>query len=138
MLRAALGFVLVLASSAAHAGAILYATAATTGEITSYCIGPGGGLAIDPLQRVPTAGRAPSRLVVLSSQPGPTMELKQFLYVAQNDRVQVFEIGPRGGLTAAGRIPARPVVNDPTSGVSNMNPHDIDIRQAPDGSGPVL
>src|SRR5262245_24197650 len=138
MLRAALGLVLVLSSSAAHASAILYATAATTGEITSYCLGAGGGLAIDPFERVATGGRAPSRLIVLSSQPDPAMPLKQFLYVAQNDRVQVFEIGPRGGLTARGRIPAQPIVSDPQSGLSNMNPHDIVIGQAPDGSGPVI
>jgi hypothetical protein len=130
MLRAAPGplFVLALAASAAEAAPILYATAATTGEVTSYCVGAGGGLVAAPRQRIQTLGNAPSR-VITTTLPGG-----QFLYVAENDRVEVFRIGDGGRLTRQGRIPALPLPNDPGSGLTGMNPHDLSIGQNADGS----
>src|SRR5262245_2711702 len=125
MNRAAIVLAVALVARAAHAAPILYATAATTGEVTSYCIKGGGGLAPDPTQRIPTTGRAPSRFAVLSSQPDLSMPPKQFLYAAENDRVEVFEIGERGQLTRRGRIPQQPVADQPSSGLFNMNPHDV-------------
>ncbi len=130
MLRAVLGPLLLLAlvAPAAQAAPILYATAATTGEVTSYCLGAGGGLIADPRQRIQTNGNAPSRLITTSLPGG------QFLYVAENDRVEVFLIGPDGQLTRQGRIPARPLPNDPASGLLGMNPHDLSIGTASDGT----
>jgi hypothetical protein len=130
MLRAALGpvLLLVLAASAAQAAPILYATAATTGEVTSYCVGAGGGVVPDPRQRIQTNGNAPSRLITTVLPGG------QFLYVAENDRVEVFKIDDGGGLTRQGRIPANPLPDDPGSGLLGMNPHDLSIGVTSDGT----
>jgi hypothetical protein len=128
----------VLLVSTAHAAPILYATAATTGEISSYCVNPDGSLVPDPTQRINTIGNSPSRLVLLTTQPDPAAPPKQFLYAAENDRVEVFLIGPGGSLTRQGRIPRQPVPSDPSMGLTAMNAHDIEAVQAPDGSGPLL
>ena len=130
MLRVTLPVLLActLAASAVHADATLYATAATTGEITSYCVGENGGLDPSPRQRIETRGNAPSRLVV-ARLPGGT-----FLYAAENDRVEVFRIGENGGLTLEGRIPARPLRGQPAAGLEGMNPHDLAVTENP----PVL
>src|SRR5262249_26516507 len=129
-------------ASAAHADPILYATAATTGEVTSYCVRAGGALDPDPIQRITTNSRAPSRLIVMTTQPDPSAPPKQFLYAAENDRVEVFQIGARGFLSRLdgqiNRIPRQPVPKDPGAGLTNMNAHDINIALAADGSGPVL
>lgn len=134
MLRAApaLLVTLALAVATARADPILYATAATTGEVTSYCVRAGGGLETDPRQRIDTIGNAPSRLISHRMAGG------QFLYAAENDRVEVFRIGDDGRLTRNGRIPARPIPNNPAAGLTGMNPHDLTIVEAADGSGPVL
>jgi hypothetical protein len=115
----------VVGAATARADAILYATAATTGEITSYCVGPNGGLDPEPRQRIPTNGNAPSRLAVA------TFGDKQFLYAAENDRVEVFEIGQNGVLTRQGRIPARPFRDDPDAALTGMNPHDLVVTENP-------
>ena len=81
---------------AAHADPILYATAATTGEVTSYCIRAGGVLDADPMQRINTIGNSPSRLILLQTQPDPAAPPLQFVYAAENDRVEVFQVGPGG------------------------------------------
>ena len=130
MLRAALGPLLLLAlvAPAAQAAPILYATAATTGEVTSYCLGAGGGLIADPRQRIQTNGNAPSRLITTVLPGG------QFLYVAENDRVEVFQIDDGGNLTRRGRIPAQPLPTDPSSGLLGMNPHDLSIGTQADGT----
>ena len=130
MLRAALGPLLLLAlvASAAQAAPILYATAATTGEVTSYCVGAGGGLIPDPRQRIQTNGNAPSRLITTVLPGG------QFLYVAENDRVEVFQIDDGGQLTRRGRIPAQPLPDNPGSGLLGMNPHDLSIGTQADGT----
>jgi hypothetical protein len=130
MLRTVLGLLLLLAlvTSAAQAAPILYATAATTGEVTSYCVGAGGGLDADPRQRITTNGRAPSRLITTTLPGG------QFLYAAENDRVEVFRIGDGGRLTRQGRIPAQPIPDNPGSGLTNMNPHDISIGATAGGT----
>src|SRR5262245_52933403 len=138
MLRTVPVLALVLLVSTAHADPILYATAATTGEISSYCINPDGSFQPDPTQRINTLGNSPSRLVLLTSQPDPAAPPKQFLYSAENDRVEVFLIGPGGSLTRQGRIPRQPVPSDPSMGLIAMNAHDIEVVQAPDGSGPLL
>jgi len=122
----------------AHADPILYATAATTGEVTSYCIRGGGVLDADPLQRINTIGNSPSRLVLLQTQPDPAAPPLQFVYAAENDRVEVFQVGPGGRLSRQGRIPRQPVPSDPASGLTAMNAHDIKVAEAADGSGPVL
>jgi hypothetical protein len=133
MLRAALGPLLLLAlvAPAAQADPILYATAATTGEVTSYCIGAGGGLFPSAKQRITTLGNAPSRLITATLPGG------QFLYAGENDRVEVYRIADRGFLTRVGRIPARPIPDQPGSGLTGMNPHDLTIATAADGT-PVL
>jgi hypothetical protein len=123
---------------AAHADPIIYATAATTGEVTSYCIRAGGVLDADPLQRINTIGNSPSRLILLQTQPDPAAPPLQFVYAAENDRVEVFQVGPGGRLSRQGRIPRQPVPSDPGSGLTAMNAHDIKIAQAADGSGPLL
>lgn len=123
---------------AAHADPILYATAATTGEVTSYCIRNGGVLDADPLERINTIGNSPSRLILLQTQPDPAAPPLQFVYAAENDRVEVFQVGPGGHLTRSGRIPRQPVPSDPASGLTAMNAHDIKVAQAADGSGPLL
>jgi len=130
MLRVALGPLLVLAlvTRTTQAAPILYATAATTGEVTSYCVGAGGGLETDPRQRINTNGRAPSRLITTTLPGG------MFLYAAENDRVEVFRIGDGGRLTRQGRIPALPIPSDPSSGLTNMNPHDISIGTTAGGT----
>jgi len=130
MLRAALAPVLLLAlaAPAARADPILYATAATTGEVTSYCLGAGGGLIADPRQRINTNGNAPSRLITTELPGG------RFLYVAENDRVEVFRIGDDGQLTRQGRIPSNPLPNSPGDGLLGMNPHDLSIAVASDGT----
>jgi hypothetical protein len=138
MLRTVPVLALVLLVSTAHADPILYATAATTGEISSYCINPDGSFQPNPTQRINTLGNSPSRLVLLTTQPDPAAPPKQFLYSAENDRVEVFLIGPGGSLTRQGRIPRQPVPSDPSMGLTAMNAHDIEVVQAPDGSGPLL
>src|SRR5262249_29948309 len=94
------------------------------------------------IQRINTLGNSPSRLVSLTSQPDPAAPPKQFLYSAENDRVEVFQIGARGILSRLdgqiNRIPRQPVPTDPNMGLTAMNAHDIEVVQAPDGSGPLL
>lgn len=133
MSRVAPGLVLSIAlvATTAHADPILYATAATTGELTSYCVGRDGGMEPAPRQRITTLGSSPSRIVQHA------MGGKQFLYVAENDRVEVYEVGERGGLIRNGRIPARPIPADRGSGLTGMNPHDLAIGEAA-GGGFVL
>ncbi len=125
MLRAILPGLLAcaLCASTARAANILYATAATTGEITSYCVGDNGGLDPDPRQRIATRGRAPSRLVTATFTGG------RFLYVAENNQVEVFRIGDNGVLTRRGSIPEQPL--------RGMNSSDLTIATAPNGT-PVL
>jgi len=115
----------VVSASTARADAILYATAATTGEITSYCVGSNGGLTPEPRQRINTNGSAPSRLAVAN------LGGRQFLYAAENDRVEVFEIGLNGELTRQGRIPSRPFRDDPAAPLDGMNPHDLVVTENP-------
>ena len=138
MFRAVFGLALALSVSIASADPILYATAATTGEVTSYCVRAGGALDPDPVQRINTLGNSPSRLILLTTQPDPAAPPNQFLYSAENDRVEVFQIGAGGRLTRQGRIPRQPVPSDPASGLTAMNAHDIKIAEAADGSQPVL
>ncbi len=145
MLRAAPVLVLALVAAPANADTVLYATAATTGGtpgqigLSGYCVRAGGALDATPVVTVPTAANAPSRVVTLRTPPDPSLPVEhQFLYVAQNDRVQVFEIGASGELTPRGRIPALPLETDPDAGLLGMNPYDLDIAYAADGSGPVL
>jgi hypothetical protein len=122
MLRAILPGLLAcaLGASAARADNILYATAATTGEVTSYCVGDNGGLDPNPRQRIATRGRAPSRFTSVTL-PGGT-----FLYVAENNQVEVFRVGDNGELTRRGSIPERPL--------RGMNSSDLTIATAPDGT----
>ena len=138
MFRAVFGLLLALSVSTALADPILYATAATTGEVTSYCVHPDGSVDSNPIQRINTLGNSPSRLILLTTQPDPAAPPNQFLYSAENDRVEVFQIGPGGRLTRQGRIPRQPVPSDPASGLTAMNAHDITIAEAADGSRPVL
>jgi|GEM_PF-3948902 len=75
----------------ATGGTLLYVTAAAAGRIYGFCTRPDGTLASTPQVEVETRGRYPSRLRV-SPATGT-------LYVAEDDRVEVFRIGPRGGLS---------------------------------------
>jgi len=130
MLRAALALVLsfALSAPAARAAAILYATAATTNEVTSYCVGPGGGLTGDLKQRIGTASTSPGRLIAQELPGG------RFLYVGENDRVEVFRISDGGELSPVGHIPALPHPENPGAGLKGMDPRDLSIAQAPSGT----
>jgi len=101
---------------------MLYATAATTGGVTGYCLGPNGAITPDPIVNVQTQGNSPSRLI--------TSPDRRFLYVAENDQTEVWNIGPKGFLTRAGSIPDKPF--------NGINSHDIAIGLSPDGSQNVL
>ena len=99
---------------------MLYATAATTGGVTGYCLGPNGAILTGPIVNVQTHGGSPSRLI--TSPDG------RFLYVAETDQTEVWNIGPKGFLTRAGSIPDKPF--------KGINSHDIAI--ATFGTGNVL
>jgi hypothetical protein len=123
MSRVSLAFALALSATApAVAGTMLYATAATTGGVTGYCLGPNGAIMPDPIVNVQTHGNSPSRLI--------TSPDRKFLYVAESDQTEVWNIGPKGFLTRAGSIPDTPF--------SGINSHDIAIAPSPDGSQNVL
>ena len=121
MLRALLALALAAASPAA-AGTMLYATAATTGAVTGYCLGPNGAIDPNPIVNVATHGKAPSRIV--TSPDG------RFLYVGETNMTEVWAIGERGQLQRAGQIPER--------ALKGMNSHDIAVEPSPDGSTTVL
>ena len=127
MLRSllALALALALASvSSAGAGTMLYATAATTGGVTGYCLGPTGAIVNpSPIVNVATHGGSPSRMV--TSPDG------RFLYVAETNMTEVWRIGERGQLQRAGQIPEAPALK-------GMNSHDIAVELSPDGTQPVL
>ena len=112
MSRVSLALALALAAAApAAAGTMLYATAATTGGVTGYCLGPNGAINPDPIVNVQTHGNSPSRLI--TSPDG------RFLYVAENDQTEVWSIGPKGSLTRAGSIPDTPLrASTPTTSPS--------------------
>src|SRR5262249_40162901 len=123
MSRVVLALALALAAaSSGAAGTMLYATAATTGGVTGYCVGPNGALDPTPRVNVRTQGNSPSRLI--TSPDG------RFLYVAENNQTEVWQIGERGGLTRAGSIPDRVI--------KGINSHDIAIAPSRDGSPTVL
>ena len=82
---------LAAAAAPATAGTMLYATAATPGRIHGFCVGPNGALAGTPRVEVDTVGQYPSRLRVSATT--------RTLYVAENDRVEVFAIGTGGSLS---------------------------------------
>jgi hypothetical protein len=120
-----LSFALALALAAAApavAGTMLYATAATTGGVTGYCLGPTGAILTGPIVNVQTQGNSPSRLITSAD--------RRLLYVAENDQTEVWNIGPKGFLTRAGSIPDKPF--------DGINSHDIAIGLSPDGSQNVL
>src|SRR5262249_365468 len=119
MSRVVLALALALAaSSSGAAGTMLYATAATTGGVTGYCVGPNGALDPTPRVNVQTQGNSPSRLI--TSPDG------RFLYVAENNQTEVWQIGERGGLTRARSIP-----HNPFNGITSPP---IAIAPPPDGS----
>jgi hypothetical protein len=123
MSRVSLALALALAAVApAVAGTMLYATAATTGGVTGYCLGPTGAILTGPIVNVQTQGNSPSRLI--------TSPDRRLLYVAENDQTEVWNIGPKGFLTRAGSIPDKPF--------DGINSHDIAIGLSPDGSQNVL
>src|SRR5262245_61935598 len=123
MSRVVLALALALAAvSSGTAGTMLYATAATTGGVTGYCVGPNGALDPTPKVNVRTQGNSPSRLI--TSPDG------RFLYVAENNQVEVWQIGERGGLSRNGSIPENPL--------KGIKSHDIAIAPSPDGSQTVL
>jgi 6-phosphogluconolactonase (cycloisomerase 2 family) len=123
MSRFSLGLALALAAAwPAAAGTMLYATAATTAGVTGYCLGPNGAIMPDPIVNVQTMGGSPSRLI--TSPDG------KFLYVAESNQTEVWEIGPNGFLTRKGQIPDHPPGR---VGLKGINSHDIAIATSPDG-----
>jgi len=100
-----------LRAPAAHAGAILYATAATENLVDGFCLGGDGSLAAAPTIQVGTAGVQPRRLVVATNGTWTV------LYVVEVDRVEAFSIGAHGGLKLIG---ATPTIAGP-----NANPMDV-------------
>jgi hypothetical protein len=130
MSRFSLGLALVLAAAGpAAAGTMLYATAATTAGVTGYCLGPNGAIMPDPIVNVQTQGGSPSRLI--------TSPDRRFLYVAESNQTEVWNIGPNGFLTRAGQIPDRPPGR---VGLKGINSHDIAIGTSttPDGQQHVV
>lgn len=105
----ALGVAATLAAPAA-AGTILYATAASQRRVDAFCVGPNGGLANAPRGQFQTGGHRPRRVVVSPDN--------KFLFVAQRDRVEIYEIGPRGNLLRVGRVPEV---------TRKLSPHDIGL-----------
>src|SRR5690349_8442461 len=105
-----------LRAPAAHAGAILYATAATENLVDGFCLGGDGSLAAAPTVQVPTAGVQPRRLVVATNGSWTV------LYVVEVDRVEAFSIGAHGGLKLIGA----------TSTVASPNANPMDVGFSPD------
>lgn len=105
----ALGAAVILAAPAT-AGTILYATAASQRRVDGFCINGNGGLDPSPRVQMHTAGDRPRRLKVSPDN--------KFLFVAQKDRIEIFAIGPRGGLEAVGKVPGTP---------RKISPHDFGI-----------
>ncbi len=112
VLVAALGLV---RAPAVRADAILYATEATTNKVDGFCLHADGSLAPTPTTQVDTAGVQPRRLVVGANHA---------LYVAETDRVEVFQIGTHGGLKLKG---ATPTLNKP-------NQNALDVALSPDAT----
>lgn len=105
----------------AGAGTMLYATAATPGRIHGFCVRDDGALAPTPRVDVATRGSYPSRLRVSAAT--------RTLYVAENDRVEVFRIGPDGSLSR----PQPDHVPVPARG--GVNARDIALDCRPDDLG---
>jgi hypothetical protein len=80
---------LLLPAGALGADKVLYATAASEGRIDRFAIDRAGNVAANP---------NPSPTVTLAN-PRRILVVGCFLYVAEEDRVEAFRIGPRGGLT---------------------------------------
>ena len=91
----------LLAARPALPGAMLYATAASENWIDGFCLGDNGGLVDTPAFQRDLEGTELRRVLV-----HPT--LGNVLYVAQKERISVFQIDARGRLTLApnGTIPA--------------------------------
>ena len=87
----------VLVARPAVAGRMLYATAATPSRIDGFCLRDDGSVAPTPSVRLELLSSQPRRMVVMDSA----------LYVVEDNRVEVFKIGPKGGLSFLGRTPQR-------------------------------
>lgn len=71
------------------ADTVLYATAASEGRVDRFALDGGGNVAADPTQPSAATKTNPRRLLVVGC----------FLYVGEDDRVEVFRIGPNGALS---------------------------------------
>lgn len=105
-----------LRAPTAHAGAILYATAASENQVNGFCLGADGSLAPTPTVQVDTAGVQPRRLVVATNGSWTV------LYVVEVDRVEAFSVGPHGGLKLIGA----------TTTVAAPNANSMDVAFNPD------
>ena len=85
----------VLVARPAAAGRMLYATAATPSRIDGFCLRNNGSVAPTPSVRVELVSGQPRRILVMDS----------VLYVVEDNRVEAFKIGPKGGLSSLGRTP---------------------------------
>ena len=87
----------VLVARPADAGRMLYATAASPKRVDGFCLRDNGSMAPKPSISIELASEQPRRLLVVGD----------VLYVAEKDRVEAFQIGPKGGLSLLGRTPKR-------------------------------
>jgi hypothetical protein len=85
----------VLVARPAVAGRMLYATAATPSRIDGFCLRDNGSVAPTPSVRVELISGQPRRILVMDS----------VLYVVEDNRVEAFKIGSKGGLSSLGRTP---------------------------------
>jgi hypothetical protein len=116
MLRflAGLAAVLLVSVHFATAGTVLYTTGATPlpspegdrSRIYGYCLRRDGAICAKPFEEQLTGGDFPRRFQVASD----------VLFVAENDRVEAYQIGPKGGLTKRLAAP------EP---ITNMQPADL-------------
>ena len=123
MSRVSLGLALALAAAGpAAAGTMLYATAATTGGVTGYCLGPNGAINArsDRERADPGQLAEPSHHVAGSQVP---LRRRERSDGGVEHRPQ--------GLPHPGRI-------DPRQALRGINSHDIAIGLSPDGSQNVL
>ncbi len=109
LLVSVLCLVAVCATAPVHAGRMIYATAATPGRVDGFCLGSNGAIFPERRASIDTLGQYPRRILVSADN--------RILYVAENDRVEMFEVGPHGALRRAGQVPP--------GGGEIANPRDI-------------
>ena len=94
---------------------LLYSSAASQNRIDIYRIRDDGSPSPDKIDEKFLGGIRPRRLIARTWDRDGKRQCR--LFVAEQDRVEVFRIGPRGGLELIGATRARP----------DTRPHDIEL-----------